>query len=199
MHMWSRDQVSASGRPCSAARHFAAVAGCDVACLYRSMRGLTVIAGMLCTGDHGGFLLLNLKSGTKLTELQKMKSEEMSPQCPLAAKTLLESKAGDLGSLQKPSTSGKVGRVMEQPRSSAATNGTLASRAESGDSTGAGSRRRRLWRVLKAALPVQVALVLLYCVACLLEPHCCDLLNNFHSPFGPQLRLLSKFREDLEN
>lgn len=50
-----------------------------------------------------------------------------------------------------------------------------------------GSSGRRLWRILKAALPVQVALVLLYCVACLLEPHCCDLLNNFHASFGPQL------------
>lgn len=128
------------------------------------------------------------QSGTKLTELQKMQSEEMPSQCPPAAKTLLESKAEDPCSLEKPSISGKVGRVTEQSRSQMVTNGTLSSRALSGDSTGAGSRRRRLWRVLKAALPVQVALVLLYCVACLLEPHCCDLLNNFHSPFGPQLR-----------
>ncbi|KAH7973133.1 hypothetical protein HPB52_021792 [Rhipicephalus sanguineus] len=116
-----------------------------------------------------------------------MQSEEMPSQCPPAAKTLLESKAEDPCSLEKPSISGKVGRVTEQSRSQMVTNGTLSSRALSGDSTGAGSRRRRLWRVLKAALPVQVALVLLYCVACLLEPHCCDLLNNFHSPFGPQL------------
>lgn len=124
------------------------------------------------------------QSGTKLTELQKMQIEEMSlpPQCPHAAK----GKAGDPSSLEKPSTSGKAGIVMEQSQSQATTSATLASR--SSDSTGAGSRQKRLWRVLKAALPVQVALVLLYCVACLLEPHCCDLLNNFHTPFGPQLR-----------
>lgn len=53
---------------------------------------------------------------------------------------------------------------------------------------GGSSSSRRLWRVLKAALPVQVALMLMYCVACLMEPHCCDLLNNFHTSFGPQLR-----------
>ncbi|CAN8031153.1 unnamed protein product [Ixodes persulcatus] len=53
---------------------------------------------------------------------------------------------------------------------------------------GGSSGSRRLWRVLKAALPVQVALLLMYCVACLMEPHCCDLLNNFHASFGPQLR-----------
>ncbi|KAG0423810.1 hypothetical protein HPB47_000420 [Ixodes persulcatus] len=52
---------------------------------------------------------------------------------------------------------------------------------------GGSSGSRRLWRVLKAALPVQVALLLMYCVACLMEPHCCDLLNNFHASFGPQL------------
>ncbi|EEC07580.1 hypothetical protein IscW_ISCW018627 [Ixodes scapularis] len=40
----------------------------------------------------------------------------------------------------------------------------------------------------QGALPVQVALLLMYCVACLMEPHCCDLLNNFHASFGPQLR-----------
>ncbi|KAH6926256.1 hypothetical protein HPB50_015931 [Hyalomma asiaticum] len=127
------------------------------------------------------------ESGTKLTELQKMQSEEMSlpPQCPHAAK----GKAGDPSSLEKPSTSGKAGIVMEQSQGQATTSATLASR--SSDSTGAGSRQKRLWRVLKAALPVQVALVLLYCVACLLEPHCCDLLNNFHTPFGPQLRYYS--------
>nr|XP_054927647.1 uncharacterized protein LOC126532996 isoform X1 [Dermacentor andersoni]XP_054927648.1 uncharacterized protein LOC126532996 isoform X1 [Dermacentor andersoni] len=133
------------------------------------------------------------QSGTKLTELQKMQSEwkmlkDSPPKCPDAAKTLLQGQAGVPSSLEKPSTSRKASTVTEQSHSQITTNGMLTARCTSEDSTGAGSRRKRLWRVLKAALPVQVALVLLYCVACLLEPHCCDLLNNFHTSFGPQLR-----------
>lgn len=50
--------------------------------------------------------------------------------------------------------------------------------------------RSRLWRTVRAAVPIQVALVMLYCMACLLEPHCCDNINNLNFDFWPQLRYL---------
>ncbi|XP_022671006.1 uncharacterized protein LOC111254430 isoform X2 [Varroa destructor] len=46
---------------------------------------------------------------------------------------------------------------------------------------------KSIWRIFKAALPFQVALVMLYCVACFMEPRCCDVTNTLNS-FGPQLR-----------
>ncbi|XP_077537806.1 klarsicht isoform X2 [Haemaphysalis longicornis] len=132
------------------------------------------------------------QSGAKLTELQRMQSQwkmqrDAPPECPDAAKTLLHSPAGNGTTLEKPVV--RRTAVTTEPRRSqpvAAACSAAAALPGGGDSSGAHNRRRRLWRVLKAALPVQVALVLLYCVACLLEPHCCDLLNNFS--FGPQLR-----------
>lgn len=51
-------------------------------------------------------------------------------------------------------------------------------------------RKGRFWRILRAAVPVQFALVLLYCLACYLEPSCCNALNNFNFSFTPQLRYL---------
>ncbi|XP_067142723.1 nuclear anchorage protein 1-like isoform X2 [Centruroides vittatus] len=45
-----------------------------------------------------------------------------------------------------------------------------------------------LRRVLRVAVPVQLALVLLYCLARLLEPRCCDSVNNLHFSTAPQLR-----------
>lgn len=133
------------------------------------------------------------QSGAKLTELQRMQSQwkmqrDAPPECPDVAKTLLHSPAGNGTSLEKPVV--RRTAVTTEPRRThpvvAPSCSAAAALPSGGDSTGAHNRRRRLWRVLKAALPVQVALVLLYCVACLLEPHCCDLLNNFS--FGPQLR-----------
>ncbi|KAL1426194.1 hypothetical protein MTO96_018451 [Rhipicephalus appendiculatus] len=103
------------------------------------------------------------QSGAKLTELQKMNSEEMSPQCPPCCKDTV---------------GGQSRRSM--------FNGEAFNKRESWPSDGAASQPDgNQWHVGIAGC---VALVLLYCVACLLEPHCCDLLNNFHSPFGPQLR-----------
>lgn len=43
-------------------------------------------------------------------------------------------------------------------------------------------------RVMRASLPFQLALVALLCVACLLEPHCCDNMNTFSMSLSPQLR-----------
>jgi hypothetical protein len=51
-----------------------------------------------------------------------------------------------------------------------------------------GKSRPWLWRVMRAALPFQMASVALFCVACLLEPHCCDAINNLNLSLTPQLR-----------
>ncbi|RZF37943.1 hypothetical protein LSTR_LSTR005443 [Laodelphax striatellus] len=45
-----------------------------------------------------------------------------------------------------------------------------------------------LWRVMRAALPFQMAIMAIFCVACLLEPNCCDNINNLNLSFSPQLR-----------
>ncbi|XP_075226377.1 klarsicht isoform X2 [Lycorma delicatula] len=45
-----------------------------------------------------------------------------------------------------------------------------------------------LWRVMRAALPFQMAIMALFCVACLLEPNCCDNINNLSFSLSPQLR-----------
>lgn len=44
------------------------------------------------------------------------------------------------------------------------------------------------WRVVRASMPFQVALVALICMACLLEPSCCDSINNLNLSLTPQLR-----------
>ncbi|XP_039288846.1 uncharacterized protein LOC111043821 isoform X3 [Nilaparvata lugens] len=45
-----------------------------------------------------------------------------------------------------------------------------------------------LWRVMRAALPFQMAIMAIFCIACLLEPNCCDNINNLNLSFSPQLR-----------
>jgi len=47
-----------------------------------------------------------------------------------------------------------------------------------------------VWRILKVALPFQLALVALFCAACLLEPHCCEAVNSLNLSFTPQLRYM---------
>lgn len=44
------------------------------------------------------------------------------------------------------------------------------------------------WRVAKYAVPVQIAIVMLLCAACFMEPHCCDGVNNLSWSLTPQLR-----------
>lgn len=46
------------------------------------------------------------------------------------------------------------------------------------------------WRITKYTVPVQLALIALFCVACFMEPHCCDGLNNFTWSLSPQLRYI---------
>ena len=45
-----------------------------------------------------------------------------------------------------------------------------------------------IWRILRAALPFQLALVALFCAACLLEPQCCEAANSLNLSLTPQLR-----------
>uniref|UniRef100_A0A1B6EWZ8 KASH domain-containing protein n=2 Tax=Cuerna arida TaxID=1464854 RepID=A0A1B6EWZ8_9HEMI len=57
------------------------------------------------------------------------------------------------------------------------------------DDPGPGKRSAGwLWRVIRAALPFQMAILAIFCVACLLEPHCCDNINNLNFSLTPQLR-----------
>ncbi|XP_064484153.1 uncharacterized protein LOC135396874 isoform X2 [Ornithodoros turicata] len=109
-------------------------------------------------------------SGAKLTELQAMKNQWGAESQDALSERVAALEDSTVVTSEKKVTS-------ENSRSP-------TSKPSSKDDPPSG---RRLWRILKAALPVQVALVLLYCVACLMEPHCCDLLNNFHASFGPQL------------
>nr|XP_053633922.1 klarsicht protein-like [Cherax quadricarinatus] len=53
---------------------------------------------------------------------------------------------------------------------------------------GVSGRRGWMWRVVRAALPFQAALLLLFCVACLLEPNCCDHVNTLNLSLSPQVR-----------
>lgn len=51
-----------------------------------------------------------------------------------------------------------------------------------------GNKRTWAWRLAKYAIPLQLAVVALLCAACLMEPHCCDGLNNYAWSMSPQLR-----------
>lgn len=51
-------------------------------------------------------------------------------------------------------------------------------------------KRTWTWRIAKFAVPVQIALVALFCAVCLIEPHCCDGLNNYAWSMSPQLRYI---------
>lgn len=53
---------------------------------------------------------------------------------------------------------------------------------------GVSGGRGWVWRVVRAALPFQAALLLLFCVACLLEPNCCDHVNTLNLSLSPQVR-----------
>ncbi|XP_049312988.1 serine-rich adhesin for platelets isoform X2 [Bactrocera dorsalis] len=46
------------------------------------------------------------------------------------------------------------------------------------------------WRIAKAAVPMQLALITFLCAACLMQPNCCDNLNNLSMSFTPQLRYI---------
>ncbi|XP_034133640.1 uncharacterized protein LOC117587205 isoform X2 [Drosophila guanche] len=46
------------------------------------------------------------------------------------------------------------------------------------------------WRIARAAVPMQLALITFFCAACLMQPNCCDNLNNLSMSFTPQLRYI---------
>ncbi|CAL1284734.1 unnamed protein product [Larinioides sclopetarius] len=50
------------------------------------------------------------------------------------------------------------------------------------------SKRSCLWRTLQAAFPIQIALVILYCLSCYMEPQCCENVNNYDFSILPKLR-----------
>jgi len=52
------------------------------------------------------------------------------------------------------------------------------------------SKRGWAWRIARAAVPMQVALFTIFCAACLMQPNCCDNLNNLSMSFTPQLRYI---------
>ena len=68
-----------------------------------------------------------------------------------------------------------------------------ASRCDSTPLSARGRTGRRGWarRVLRAALPFQLAMLLWLCAAYLLEPGCCDDLNYLARSLTPQLRYVS--------
>ena len=43
------------------------------------------------------------------------------------------------------------------------------------------------WRIARVAVPVQLALCTAVYAACMMQPNCCDNLNNFSMSFAPQL------------
>lgn len=63
------------------------------------------------------------------------------------------------------------------------SNGVIGTKSSSRSSSSS-----LLWRVVRAALPIQLAVVILFCFACLLEPHCCESVNNLNLSLTPQLR-----------
>ena len=46
------------------------------------------------------------------------------------------------------------------------------------------------WRIFRAALPFHLALLALIVAACVMEPSCCNYLNNFGSSLVPKLSYL---------
>ncbi len=51
-------------------------------------------------------------------------------------------------------------------------------------------KKRWISRIMSIAVPVQLAIITIFCVCCIFEPHCCDSLNNFSMSFSPQLRYI---------
>ncbi|EDW04379.1 GH22594, partial [Drosophila grimshawi] len=77
----------------------------------------------------------------------------------------------------------------EPPEDPAATVGTLDSSDE--DEDAAKSKNRGwAWRIARAAVPMQLALFTFFCAACMMQPNCCDNLNNLSMSFTPQLRYI---------
>ncbi|XP_058987566.1 klarsicht protein isoform X2 [Musca domestica] len=58
----------------------------------------------------------------------------------------------------------------------------------SDDELNSKSKRGWAWRIARVAVPMQLALFTVFCAACLMQPNCCDNINNLSMSFTPQLR-----------
>ncbi|XP_060655337.1 klarsicht protein isoform X2 [Drosophila nasuta] len=75
----------------------------------------------------------------------------------------------------------------EDPANEAA----LLDNSEDEDDTNSKAKRRGwAWRIARAAVPMQLALFTFFCAACMMQPNCCDNLNNLSMSFTPQLRYI---------
>lgn len=52
------------------------------------------------------------------------------------------------------------------------------------------SKTNWIWRIAKAALPMQLMFITFFCVACFMQPNCCDNMNSLTLSFTPQLRYI---------
>ncbi|XP_013100521.1 klarsicht protein isoform X5 [Stomoxys calcitrans] len=52
------------------------------------------------------------------------------------------------------------------------------------------SKRGWAWRIARVAVPMQLALFTVFCAACMMQPNCCDNINNLSMSFTPQLRYI---------
>lgn len=78
------------------------------------------------------------------------------------------------------------------PSEDPSTEATLLDSSEDEDAGGAEKSQRRgwAWRIARAAVPMQLALFTFFCAACMMQPNCCDNLNNLSMSFTPQLRYI---------
>ncbi|KAH8302280.1 hypothetical protein KR044_004776, partial [Drosophila immigrans] len=74
----------------------------------------------------------------------------------------------------------------EDPANEAA----LLDSSEDEDDGSKAKRRGWAWRIARAAVPMQLALFTFFCAACMMQPNCCDNLNNLSMSFTPQLRYI---------
>ncbi|XP_032589198.1 protein lava lamp isoform X2 [Drosophila mojavensis] len=68
---------------------------------------------------------------------------------------------------------------------------TMLDSSEDEDDAAAKAKPRGwAWRIARAAVPMQLALFTFFCAACMMQPNCCDNLNNLSMSFTPQLRYI---------
>jgi len=79
----------------------------------------------------------------------------------------------------------------DNPPEDPANEAALLDSSEDEDETASKSKRRGwAWRIARAAVPMQLALFTFFCAACMMQPNCCDNLNNLSMSFTPQLRYI---------
>ncbi|XP_034480687.1 plectin isoform X2 [Drosophila innubila] len=79
----------------------------------------------------------------------------------------------------------------DDPPEDPANEAALLDSSEDEDENAPKSQRRGwAWRIARAAVPMQLALFTFFCAACMMQPNCCDNLNNLSMSFTPQLRYI---------